>query len=159
MKRTFLRISLLVVLAACSSDDENKTVDLSLLTDSTQKTWYIYDETPAEEECLPTAAFKLDNSWIFFADGSFEYDHGELTEDPECQEDGCCSDLVNIIGSWESTNDGKDIKIMFDYEKDNPDNSENMVLIDGSIDLLTEDQLKISQVIDGTKETIEFRKK
>lgn len=157
MKRTFLQISLLALLAACGSDDDKKISDLELLAGTAQKAWYMYDETPKDEDCLPTAAFKLDNSWIFFADGSFEFDPGDLTEDPECED--CCSDIINVTGWWEFTNDGKGIKITVDHEKDNPDGFDPFVMMDGSIDALTGDQLKVTQVVDGVNQTAELRKK
>lgn len=159
MRKTILSIFTLVIAAACS-DDDKKSFDITLLTGPTEKAWYVYAETPEDEDedCRPNSAYSLDNSWIFAKDGSFEYDHGELTEDPEC-EDGCCSDLINIVGSWETFNNGKGIRIIADHETGNPDNSLEQTLFEGTIDLLTEDQFKFSQKFEGEKHTLEFRKR
>jgi hypothetical protein len=102
-----------------------------------------------------------DNTWTFFADGSFEFDHGAITQDPDCMEEGCCTDLVNIIGNWSLTENGTMIKVMFLHEKDNPSNTLNEEFFSAEIDKLDENTLQISLTdkIPGEKQSYEFRAK
>lgn len=132
------------------------------LTNGDYKTWYLAVKTPEEafESCKASSPMSQDNSWIFYVDGTFEFNHGEITE-TDCNEEGCCTDFVNIIGRWELTNGEAGLKITLLYEKENPDNNISDVLFDAQIKEITEDILLISQTdpSTGTEVMHEFRKR
>jgi hypothetical protein len=132
----------------------------NFLASDTKKDWQLVRSTPEPElnSCKPLGSVLYDNTWTFFADGSFEFDHGAITQDPDCMEEGCCTDLVNIIGSWSFTENGTMIKVMFLHEKDNPSNTLNEEFFSAEIDILDENTLQISLTdkITGEKQSYEF---
>lgn len=142
-----------------NSEAENR----GFLASDTKKDWQLIKSTPETElnSCKPLGSVLYDNAWTFFADGSFEFDHGNVTEDSDCMEEGCCTDLVNIIGSWSFTENGPMIKVMFLHEKDNPSNTLNEEFFSAEIDKLDENTLQISSTdkITGEKQSYEFRAK
>lgn len=127
------------------------------------KQWSLYVTTPAAAigSCQASHPVAQDNTYTFHTDGSFEFDHGTVTEDPGCQEEDCCSDLVNITGTWKFLNNDKRLRITAVQEKDNAENKLDIILFDATIDQLDENVLKISQTdkTTNTLYTFEFRKR
>lgn len=139
------------------TESENR----SLLTAGSQKIWQLIKSTPQSgfDSCQPMGSVMADNTWTFYTDGAFEFDHGTVTEDPECMYEGCCCDLVNITGTWEFTNDGIGIRIVMLHEKGNPANAFNEEWYNAQIDFLDESRFQFTEVDAGTGEeyTFEFR--
>lgn len=133
------------------------------LTGNMNKCWYLNLVTPESDQvtCKSSSSIKRDNTYTFFADGRFEFDHGQITEDPNCKDEGCCSDWVNIEGTWAFTNNGKGLKIVALRVKGTSTSLDNEVLFDASIDLLSEEVLRLKVVDPETKirHSLEFRKK
>ena len=148
-----LRIFILTVLIISKSNTPNFTSSkTTLLTKGTQKSWRISSITP-DESCSSSS----DDQWIFFANGSFEFNHGVITDDKTNE----CSDMVNIIGTWEFANNESKLKINALHEKGNTANAVTMTILDASILVLNDDQLKLLQTdpASGATATIEFSKK
>lgn len=138
---------------------ESKT---EMLAGNKQKNWYIVGKTPdGIKACSLSSPHYQDNTWAFFADGSFEYNHGQLTEDPDCLGKDCCSDLVNLVGKWEFTNNEKGLRITSLYEQGKSANTFSVVLFDAVINQFEEGKLLLSQVDveSGQKYQFEFRLK
>jgi hypothetical protein len=134
------------------SDDK-----LQFLTNGNSKSWILV-KSP-EAECKQSSKIAEDNLYTFYANGTFEFDHGTLTEDSSC--DDCCNDFVNIVGEWKFTGNKKGLRVTTLHEKGNKANAKTMVIYDATIDQLSEDVLIISQKDKetGTTYTMEFRKK
>jgi len=134
-----------------------------LLSSVNSKSWYLYTSLPEStvSSCKSSSKISLDNTYTFYANGTFEFDHGTVIEDPSCQDEGCCSDFINLSGTWKFTNDQTGIVITALNERGYPDHKVNIELYNGTISELTESSFKISQVDPETKvlHTIEFRKK
>lgn len=130
---------------------------ITFLTNGTQKTWYLAAETPEEDmpSCKASSPQSMDNTYTFYADGRFEFDNGEITEDSDCMDEGCCSDLVSFTGTWEFNNGGKSIKIFALHKKGDPAYVLNEILFEADVELLEEDKLIISMA--GA--ALEFRPK
>jgi hypothetical protein len=143
--------------------DDNKTDRTFLLTDGIDKTWYIYSSFPegVNSTCDETHIIQADNTYIFYSNGTFEFDHGEIVEDTNCTSEDCCSDLVNITGKWKLRNNDKKLRIVAEYETGNKSNALQLTLFDATIDYLDENVLKLSQVDSETNVTYtyEFRKR
>lgn len=136
------------------------TTSTILLAGTTQKSWYLYSQSPESHVTSCTAASTLsqDNNWIFFANGTIEFDHGAITEDANCQEEDCCSDMINFIGSWAFANTETTLIVNALHEKNNPSNAFNSLLFNTTITQLTENSLVLSTTAeDGTIQTMEFR--
>lgn len=141
MKNVILFLCCLIFLVACDKDKEALLEEIlpsntGLLAGTQSKTWYMHSQTPEDEDCPLTMAIHSDNTWTFFADGSFEYSNGTIKEEPGCPE--CCGDLVNIIGTWEFTDEDEGIEIITLGEKDNPENTFEFKLMWGDFDVLEE---------------------
>jgi hypothetical protein len=147
MKNSLFTLLILSVVIACDNDKDSPS-KLNLLTAGSQKGWYPYDATGFD--LCPSNA---DDTWIFFADGTFELDNGDINE----SEAESCSDLVSLIGEWEFQNGESEIEVEALQEKDDPTNTFSFIILDGNIKTLTEDKLVI-EAEDGD-ESIEFRKR
>ena len=150
MTKKILIISLILFLSACDKDKDNETPIPSkteLLTAGSQKDWYIFSSTP-ESPC-PSS---VDDTWTFFADGQFEFDHGTVTED-EGEE---CGDFVNLEGTWEFSSDEKNITIVALRAKGSTEDFDTPVTIgSGVITELTEGRMVVTSP-DG-EESYELR--
>lgn len=156
MKRKTILMVLFISLMSCEKEEvapQNEDLEPSktqLLTADTQKSWYIVAASP-EEPCGSAS----DDSWIFKSDGTFEFDHGTVTED----EAGECSDFINLTGTWEFTDSETGLKLFAERGKDDPSVELNLTLFDAKITELTDDKLSLSQEHNGTTRTVEFRKR
>lgn len=121
------------------------------LTANSSKAWAL---NTSDTACADVSS---DNTYTFFADGTFRFDHGSVVEDPECSD----NDLVNISGEWKLLKGDKILRIIGSHQTDKANNSMETVLMEGSIELLNEDVLRISQVTEGSEsyQTIEFHSK
>ncbi|ELR73398.1 hypothetical protein C900_04250 [Fulvivirga imtechensis AK7] len=149
---------LLVALWFCfTSEDNSIQSDSSLLTNGSQKSWYLAAKSPEGKHlsCKATSPQSMDNKYIFFADGKFELDHGEITEDPDCVDEGCCIDPVSIAGTWRFINEGGGLEVKALHKKDDKDYTLDHVLFEGVIQTLEEDRL----VISASGIMLEFRSK
>jgi hypothetical protein len=128
------------------------------LTGTASKSWTLYS-TSNQVQCSPS--IQSDNTYTFFVDGTFEFDHGSIIEDSECRGDNCCSDLVNLVGTWQFVNGQSHIKVTADHEKGNSSNQLPVTLFDANVIILNENILQLSQLDTLTNEMIvfEFRKK
>jgi hypothetical protein len=131
----------------------------SLLTGKSAKLWTLHASTAATD-CPVTNRIHSDNTYTFYSNGTFEFDHGAITEDPNCKEN-CCSDMVNLIGTWKFRNGKKGIRVWSTGERGNDGNKFNLVLFDAIIEVLDEQTLRLRQTDPETKaiNTIEFRSK
>ena len=134
-----------------------------LLTGAGEKSWYLYSTTPENNfgSCSVSSDISKDNSYTFHSNGTFEFDHGQLTEDVGCQGEECCGDFKNMVGTWTFNNFQKGLKVVALHPKDEPDSGEKVVLFNATIELLEEGVLRISQADPetNTSVTIEFRKR
>jgi hypothetical protein len=141
----------------------SETDKLLTLTSMERKSWSLSSITPINPSNCPTASRSFeDNSYTFFVDGIFEFDHGSITQDPNCNSDDCCGDMPNLIGKWEFLNNETQLRVTALRPKDvTGDEFEPIVLFYGRIDQLDEDVLKISQVNlkNNVRYTYEFRKR
>ena len=160
MSKLFFVISFCAIIGIDRFVDEDRII---LLANATNKDCYLYSSTPesSTETCRSDHAIASDNTYIFYADGTFKFDHGTITEDEACTNEDCCNDLVNITGKWKFTNNQKKIRITALHETGNESNALTMVLFNATIDQLDENVLKISQTDSETNivYTYEFRKK
>ena len=130
-----------------------------LLTGGSQKTWYLTGRSPdGNNSCSSSSPHFQDNNWTFFIDGSLEYNHGQLTEDPGCEDKDCCSDLVNLTGKWELTNNGAGLRITALHEKGNPENAFSLILFDAALEQLESGRFVMAQndPETGVKHTFTF---
>ena len=148
MKKNLLILTLLLTILSCEKDEREITPPskTELLTNGNQKSWFVFSSSP-DDACSSSA----DDSWTFFSDGTFEYDHGDVTEG----DDGC-GDLINFEGSWTFTNEESDITIVALRATGSTDNMDPLTVVDGSLTVLTEDRLVITA--DGLG-SMELRKK
>ena len=141
-----------------SLEDNN----LQLLAGITQKTWYLHSKTPDAvlPSCQANSPQSLDNSWIFFANGTFEFNRGAITQDNSCQDTGCCSDMLNIVGTWAFTNNGSGLKITMLHQKEKPSNSFHEVLLEATLIQLAADKFVVKVMpANGSDMEAEFRTK
>lgn len=164
MKTLACKLSILIlpIIGACSGDEENepKLSDAELLTGGSQKEWVITAEVPEDEieSCRPDSPIFIDNTYTFYKDGKMTFDHGTITEDPNCMEANCCGDLINFTGTWEFTNNGKNLKVVMGYDTDDVNN----VIDEDLFDLpftLSVDKLIIIETLNGVQHTITFSPK
>jgi len=153
--QVFINVILAILCLNAADVDQGR-----YLTNSSSKTWYLQQVSPTSN-CKSMDLIARDNTYTFFADDRFEFDHGQVTEDPDCNGEGCCSDWVNLEGTWAFTNNGKGLKIIALRIKGTSESLDNEVLFNASIDLLSEDILRLRIVDPETKIThsLEFRKK
>lgn len=129
----------------------------AVLTDGAAKSWSLYSQTPAGN----CSSITMDNSYTFHSDGTFTFDHGAVIRNSSCVGESCCSDMVNIIGTWRFSEDEQTISIKGLRDADDPSNAFNVTLFEGTIAQLDENVLKINQKNpgNGIVYTFEFRKK
>jgi VCBS repeat-containing protein len=152
MKKTFLILSIMFAIIACDEDEKEQAPAPSkkeLLTGGTHKDWYVYSSSP-EDRC----ASGVDDTWTFFADGSFAYDHGTITED----EQGECGDLINFEGTWEFSSDETGITVIaLRAAGAAEDMGESITVLGGNITTLTNDRMVVT--LEDNSASIELRKR
>jgi hypothetical protein len=123
-----------------------------LLTNGSQKSWSFYSMTP-DERCSSIA----DDTWIFFANGTFEYSRGTVTADAA----NTCRDFVNVTGTWSFSNSETNISVTALQEKGNPSNVFSVIMLQGQITVLEDNRLVVVKTnpADNTQTNFEFRKK
>ncbi len=135
----------------------------TLLAGTSNKAWYLYAHPPefSNPSCKSSSPMARDNTYTFHTDGSFEFDRGTITRDPSCVEANCCTDFVNMAGTWEFTNNENGILVKALYENDNAADTLNFVLFEGPIVQLDENVLKFNETDPETKTiySFEFRKR
>lgn len=116
---------------------------IDFLTNGTQKTWYLVAQTPEEDtpSCKASSPQSTDNTYTFYADGRFELDHGQITEDPNCEGEGCCYDPHSITGTWKFINDGKGLLIKALHKKGDESYTIDHTFFNGNYNLLEEGRL------------------
>ena len=140
-----------VVLLACEKDsDTPKPSKTELLTSGSQKSWYIASLTP-DGVCASAS----DDSWIFFGNGTFEYNHGQIQEVPGSS----CSDFVNIEGTWTFGNNESTLTVVAVKEKGSTTNDLNMTLMQGTLSSLDKDKMILTGSHNNESYTVEFRKR
>jgi hypothetical protein len=151
MKKTFLIVSIVLSIFSCDKDEKEATPPPSkteLLTGGTQKSWSIFSSTP-ETPCSSST----DDRWTFFADGTFEYDHGDVTE----SDDSECGDLINFEGSWAFESAETKISIVALRPTGSDEEVDPLTVASGTLTELTSDRLIITAP--GTQGSMELRKK
>lgn len=123
--------------------------------------WYLFETTVqgGEETCHASEGVINDNSYIFLADGTFEFRHGVVTEDTQC--DDCCHDMVDIVGEWEYNETESTISVTALHEKANAANSMYATLYNGKLQIVEETRFVLVQMNTetGMRYTLEFRKR
>jgi hypothetical protein len=143
MKKLLIPV-LFISLLAC--DDDESPSKLQLLTNGSSKGWVMANSEEHDEECgSPQSDRVKDNTWTFFADGKFMFDHGTITDS------GDCSDIRNTTGTWEFLENETMLKVFAAYDTDDPEHEINMTLFTGTIKTLTETTLVIE--VDGEEGT------
>jgi hypothetical protein len=119
-----------------------------LLAGTEKQSWTLFSTTTGR--CISAT----DDSWIFFADGSFEFNHGTVIED----EINRCRDFINITGRWELTDNDSRLKVIVTLEKDGVANIHP--LLEGRIQELNEEKLIVisTETETGAMHTFEFRR-
>lgn len=139
MKKLLIPV-VLVCLFACNDDDES-TSKLQLLTNGSSKSW-VLSSAAADNDCgEPQEDRMKDNSWIFFADGKFMFDGGEVTEAGEC------SDMINVTGTWKFLENETVLDVYAAFATEEPEYDVDMSMFTGKIKTLTETTLVIE--VDG----------
>jgi hypothetical protein len=134
-----------------SEDISNATSKTDLLTSGTQKSWNVSAMTP-DERCSSSS----DDTWTFFADGTFEFSHGTVTEDKPNN----CSDFVNLTGTWTLTNSESTLTVVGSKEKGDAANNFSVTMLKGTISVLDEEKLVVVTTISPAEQyTIEFKKR
>lgn len=157
--KLILLLTYMVGLTPSTSEVQTPTNTL-LLAGTTQKSWYLYSQSPegTVASCTAASALSQDNNWIFFANGNMEFDHGTITEDTNCQQEDCCMDMINFIGTWNFANDETTLVVNVLHEKNNPSNALNSILFNATITQLTASSFILTMVgEDGAMQTMEFR--
>jgi len=151
-----LAFLLLSIAFACSDDEketnENKNQE-ELLTGNTEKHWKIIenssDEDEEEQSCKTSHPMNNDNRWVFIKGGDFRYDNGDITDDPDCDDDvqDCCSDMLDLFGTWEFSADKK--KLIVTAEGKIEDGEETFEspeqIMNATIEKLTENEMILTQ--------------
>lgn len=145
MKKILSVLLICVVVVACNKDDESPS-KTNLLTGGTQKGWYVYSITPDEDEDCTSGD---DDTYTFFADGKFQYNHGAIVEA------GDCSDLANFDGTWAFTNSEGKIVITAVKETGGDTFDEPLEIANATITSISADKLVLTQGVTS----IELRKK
>ncbi|WKN44231.1 hypothetical protein [Tunicatimonas pelagia] len=115
---------MLLLNLSCSQEDDTAqdVLDLEKLTGSTSKQWQMVKITPNDDQehasCQVDHPRNLDNYHTFWADGRFEHDNGEVHEDKNCNQAGCCSDAVDLKGYWEVKPGTDTLIVTFDQRRD-----------------------------------------
>jgi hypothetical protein len=119
----------------------------ALLAGSTQKDWYLASQTPEPvmAPCQSSSPQSMDNTWTFYADGTFIYNNGAVTEDDSCNGADCCSDLANLEGSWELKGAEEGLTITATKLQESQESIGAVTLLDARILLLEEGRLRLSQ--------------
>jgi hypothetical protein len=144
---TLLSLFLLVSIFVSPVEPVPVETKAILLAGSTQKAWYLTSKTPepAMAPCQSSSPQSMDNTWTFYADGTFTYNHGAVTEDADCNEPGCCSDLANLEGSWELKGAEEGLTITALKLQESQESIGAVTLMDARILLLEEGRLRLSQ--------------
>jgi hypothetical protein len=129
-------------LFACKEDDAPSK--LQLLTNGSSKSWYVSSITGLSE-CGDTDMMK-DNTWTFYSDNTFTYDHGTVTGS------GDCEDLVNFTGTWVFEDEETHIRIVGLYNTDDPEDTFHQEFLYGRIVELTAEKLVLDA--DGSQGTL-----
>jgi hypothetical protein len=114
MKKLLLP-AIFVFLLAC--DDDEAPSKTELLTNNSSKSWNVTGDSSDDEDdegCSVNSERSKDNTWTFYSDGKFTYDHGEVTETETC------GDFKNITGTWSFLEDEKKLRIFILYNTDDP---------------------------------------
>jgi hypothetical protein len=139
--------ALFIFLLAC--DDDEAPSKTQLLTNNSSKNWNITADSSDDEEedpgCLVEGAMNMDNTWTFYSDGKFTYDHGEVIE-----AEGC-SDLKNLTGTWSFLEDEKKLKIFILYNTDDVTDVFNSELFTADLIEISADKFVVEN--DGTQLT------
>jgi hypothetical protein len=159
MKKAILLLFMVSLFIGCADEaDPVEPIELTkgeLLAGEESKIWVLFATTPEEEDCPEGAAHESDNTWTFFADGTFEFDHGTVTEDPVCQS----SDTKNLTGVWEISEDDMHLEMTISFATDFPEmiftEDENGYL-NSTIVQLDENKLILSEEYEGEISTYEF---
>lgn len=162
MKKVLLLLCMVSLFVGCADEaDPEAPIELTkaeLLASEESKVWFLFAITPDDDSCPGEEVFLVDNTWTFLADGTFEFDHGTVTEVPDC--DDCCGDAINLTGAWEISEDGTEFNMYILYATGDPDNvfpDDENEFFNGTIVSLEENKMIFSQMDEGVEYTIEFR--
>jgi hypothetical protein len=146
MKKILIPV-LFIFLLACDDDDAPSKTEL--LTNNSSKNWNITADSSDDEEvdpgCKVEGAMNMDNTWTFYSDGKFIYDHGEVTE-----AEGC-GDLKNLTGTWSFLEDEKKLRIFFLYNTDDPTDVLNSEFFSANLIEISADKFVLE--LDGEQAT------
>lgn len=151
MKHMTLMILTLISIFACDRGTTPAPTKTDFLTSGSQKSWYPFSSTP-DDACGSIS----DDTWTFFANGTFTYDHGTITEDVNNN----CGDLINLEGSWEFSNNETTLTVTGLREAGASTDNLSLTLMQGDVTLLDNDRLVVSTTgPNSVQYIIEFRKK
>jgi hypothetical protein len=134
-----------LLMTACDKEDDSPAIPKAKILEGS---WYIH--SIINDDVCGSA---VDDAWTFDSNGTYEFDHGTVTEA------GNCGDFVNHVGTWEFTDSETKLKIVAEHETDNPSNVFNRMIFHAKLEALTNEKLVI--VIDDPDAdiTIEFRRR
>lgn len=160
MKKVLILLCIASLFVACADEEiPEEPVELTkaeMLASEESKVWLLFAITPEEDPCAEEEEYMSDNTWTFFADGTFKFDHGTVTESEICQS----SDFINLTGSWEISEDGTEFASYLLSATDNPEDvypEGEVEYIIGTIVLLEENKFLLSTVFEEITYTYEFR--
>jgi hypothetical protein len=151
MKKMTLLILTLISIFACDNEESTPAPSNSdFLTSGSQKSWYIFSGTPG------SPCGSASDSWTFFANGTFTYNHGTITDDAT----NPCGDLVNLEGTWQFSSDETTITVIALREAGSNTNNLSLTLMEDKITTLDNDRLVVNSTgSNNIQYTTEFRKK
>ena len=95
--------------------------NISLLAGEIKKDWRIQSSSADANEAIPSCKSNSErvrgNTFMFFANGSMEWDNGEVTEGHE--ENGC-GDFRDLVGEWSFINDQTGLVWTLKHDKYDP---------------------------------------
>lgn len=149
MQKIKYSIGMLAILAltavSCASDDAKPEPQLPkevMLAGTTSKAWKLTDRSVDVGTCPELTPRELDNTYYFYADGVFGYNHGTITEDD------CHGDLVNLIGTWQISAQADSILIQATGRISESGDTTTLTttnILHGKMEFLEAQKLKISR--------------
>lgn len=140
--KKLLYFGLILVALACSDDEQPSRTEL--LTGN----WYVTSETPSSVAgCGTGEPYVADDTYAFWADGTFTYDHGAITEGT-----GNCSNFINLEGTWTFHDNESRFLVTIDHSPEYPERDlKGDTLILAKIKSLEAEKLVLT-LGDGTQE-------
>lgn len=163
IRKSFLLILLVISCISCQEESnpvKNEPSKEELLTGNNSRNWQVTyrstDRGETRSSCKISSIQNTDNYFIFKKGGTFIYDNGTITENPD---EDSCGDLADLFGTWEFTSNQDSLLVIVNRKLQDGDTvSINEVrLLKGKILSLAAQELKISQPMINPVDTVIFK--